>query len=272
VSRHQIADRLRSGRLHEIHRGVYLVGHTAPPPLAVEQAALLTYRNAATLSHRTAANLWKLLPYPATAPAWVTLAPEQNATRPGIRIRRAKLSRQDIRHRHGLRLTSPPRTILDLAALLREGELEQLVAEAHYRRLASDAELCDQLARNPGRRGSSKLRRILGIPGGPKRTRSPAEVEMLRLLRNGGFTGFEANTRVHGYEVDFYWPDAELVVEIDGYDAHSGRLAFERDRVKHATLIAKGLRVVPITGRRVRHEPERVLSDVAAALARGRAA
>src|SRR5215213_9243669 len=115
VTGRQIKLRLRNGRLHEIHRGVYLVGHAVPPPLAVEQAALLACGEKSVLSHRSAANLWNLLPYPASAPAWVTVPPERSADRTGIQIRRGNLPLRDIRRRRGLRLTSPPRTIVDLS-------------------------------------------------------------------------------------------------------------------------------------------------------------
>ena len=150
VTRHQIALRLRNGRLYEIHRGVYLVGHRIPPQLAVEQAALLACGEEAVLSDRSAANLWGLLPYPASAPAWVTVPSGRSVHRPRIKIRHGNLAPRDIRHRHGLRLTSPPRTILDLARLLSEDQLESVVAEGQYRRLASEAELRAQLEGNEG--------------------------------------------------------------------------------------------------------------------------
>src|SRR4051812_28832084 len=154
----QIELRLESGRLHEIHRGIYLVGHKVPPPLAVEQAALLACGEAAVLSHRSAANLWNLLAYPASAPVWVTVPPGRSAARPGLRTKRANLARRDIRTRHGLRLTSPPRTILDLSPLLDEDALESVVAEAQYRRLASQRELSAQVQGSEGKRGVVKLR------------------------------------------------------------------------------------------------------------------
>ena len=148
VTRHQIALRLRNGRLHEIHRGVYPVGHGIPPQLAVEQAALLACGEEAVLSHRSAANLWDLLPYSASAPAWITVPSGRSAHRPRIKIRRGNLTRRDIRHRHGLRLTSPPRTIFDPSRLLSEDDLESVVAEGLYRRLASGAELRAQVEGN----------------------------------------------------------------------------------------------------------------------------
>jgi very-short-patch-repair endonuclease len=80
---------------------------------------------------------------------------------------------------------------------------------------------------------------------------------MLRLLRRAGVTGYETNARIHGYEVDFLWRETHVAVEVDGYDAHSGRIAFERDRLKAATLNAHGLRVMPITPRQLRDDPGR---------------
>jgi hypothetical protein len=198
----QIQLRLQSGRLHEIHRGIYLVGHSIPPPLAIEQAALLACGGAAILSHRSAANVWGILPYPASAPVWITVPPGRRVERPRIKIRRTALSARNIRNRHGLRLTSPPRTILDLSLLLDEEELESVVAEAEYRRLASQRELEAQVQGNEGKRGVAKLRRVLDLPGGPQRTRSRGERAMPRLVREAGMTGYDANARIHGYEVD----------------------------------------------------------------------
>jgi very-short-patch-repair endonuclease len=142
------------------------------------------------------------------------------------------------------------------------------VAEANYRHLAGEAELMDQLARNKGRAGAPALRRVLDLPGGPRRTRSPAERELLRLLRAHDVGGYEVNARVGGYEVDFVWRDAGLAVEVDGYDAHSGRVAFERDRLKWATLTAAGLTILPVTERQIRRDPRAVVRRVLAALGR----
>jgi very-short-patch-repair endonuclease len=248
VSRHQIALRLSNGRLHEIHRGVYLVGHAVPTAHGREMAALLACGQGSVLSHRSAAAMWELMPYPATAPVCVTVPPERRIARIGIVVHRCRLKRRDIRRRHALVLTC----------------LERLVAEANYRRLASEAELRDHLRRNPSRRGAART--VLGLRDGPKRTRSPAEKYMVRLLRRNGITGYETNARIHGYEVDFLWRDLHFAIEVDGYDAHSGRVAFERDRLKVANLNASGLRVMPITGRQLRDDPDGVLRRLSWAL------
>ena len=89
---------------------------------------------------------------------------------------------------------------------------------------------------------------------------------MLALLRRAGLTGYETNARIHGYEVDFLWREHGLVVEVDGYDAHSGRVAFERDRLKNAALTSRGLTVMLITGRQIRGDSDAVLDHVLRAL------
>jgi very-short-patch-repair endonuclease len=266
LSTTEIGRRLRQGRLHQLHRGVYLVGHAVPPAHAREAAALLACGANAILSHRSAAALWQLLPYPASARAHVTVPPGRSVARPRIEVHRDAVPRADVRWRERMPLTSPPRTILDLASELGSHDLERLVAEANYRQLASGPELRDQLECNPGKRGNATLRIVLDLPGGPARTRSPAERRMLRLLREARLTGYGLNQRIHGFEVDVLWRELAFAVEIDGYDGHSGRLAFERDRLKVATLKAQGLDVMPITPRQLRDDPDGVLARLVRAL------
>ena len=265
VTRHQVAHRLADGRLVERHRGVYQVG-----PVLTDRgrlrAALLACGQIATLSHGAASFLYQLrLDLPADQP-WVTVPPGRVLRRPELLVVRSALDPRDIRLRDRFRVTSPPRTVLDNARFLPIGELERMVAEAHYRGIAREPELIVQLERNPRKPGSANLRRVLGIPGGPQRVRSPAEDETLELFRKSGITGFECNAKIHGYEVDFLWRDLDFVLEVDGYDAHSGRRAFERDRVKIAALQARGVTVMPVTGRRVRQSPAGVVADVTAGL------
>lgn len=273
-----IERRRRDGQPHEVHRGVYLVDHSVPPAHAAEQAAVLACGEGAALSQWSAASLWNWLPERRGSDVYVTIPPDRRVQRPGIAIRRNRLERRDVRWRHGLPVTSPPRTILDLAAetggdaiapsgVARLSELEALIAEAQYRRLATEAELRDQVARYRRHRGARHVEAILELPGGPRRTRSAAERELLTLLRRSGIEGYETNARVGDYEVDFLWREAKLVVEVDGYDGHSGRVAFERDRLKAATLTASGLRVLPITGRQIRRDPRGVLGRILRSLA-----
>jgi very-short-patch-repair endonuclease len=71
------------------------------------------------------------------------------------------------------------------------------------------------------------------------------------------------NRAVEGYEVDFVWPEARLIVEADGWAAHRSRAAFERDRLRDAALGAAGWRVMRITWRRLTREPGLVAAQLA---------
>jgi very-short-patch-repair endonuclease len=261
--------RVRSGRLHVVHRGVYSL-----TPVITErgrqQAALLACGPGAVLSHRSAGDIWRLLEYPGAARPWVTVAPSRSAGRPGIEIVRARVGAADIRTREGLRVTSPPRTVLDLSRHLNQEELENLVAESCYRGLASERELRDQIERYPRRPGNRAVRQVLALDGGPQRTRSAAERALLRLLREDGMRGFEVNAKVQGREVDFLWRAQSFAVEVDGWDGHKSRVAFERDRAKWSFLRSAGLDVMPVGAQRLKREPIAILKEIRSALsARG---
>jgi very-short-patch-repair endonuclease len=114
------------------------------------------------------------------------------------------------------------------------------------------------------------LRSVLDLEGGPQRTRSKGERVMLRILRRHKVKGFEANGEICGYEVDFLWRDERFCIELDGWDAHSSRAAFERDRLKWAELQARGVSVMPITGRQAKQDEAGVVSRLLAVLAERR--
>ena len=267
LGRGAIEHRVRTGRLHRRHVGVFAVGHTAPPPLAAETAALLACGPDAVLSHRSAGSLWGLTAAPADGRVDVTV-PGRHVRRAGIRAHRASVvASRDVRVRDGLRVTAPARTLLDAAEDLSAGDLERAVAEAFVRRLVSRRELTALLARSPGRRGSRPLGAMLAREGGPALTRSEAERRLLALVRAGGLPAPEVNVRLCGFEVDFLWRRERLAVEVDGYAFHSTRAAFERDRRKDGVLADAGFAVRRFTWRGLVDEPERVLVALARALA-----
>lgn len=291
VSKRQIDVRVARARLHEVHRGVYLVGHRIAPPYALETAAVLAARSEGTLGGRTATALWGMTPYPPPGDVCLIVPSGMRVARQHVQIRRVNLDAADIARVHGLPVTSPVRTILDVAAIIateaggdtapqsspalarrRLSELEQLVAQAEYLGLTSAAELAERLGREPGRCGARALRAVLELPGGAQRARSRDERRLITLLRRNGIDGFEANATIHGYEVDLLWRDLSFAVEVDGWDGHSGRIAFERDRVKLAQLSAHGVDVMPVTPREIRRAPDAVIGRIEAAVRRRRLA
>jgi very-short-patch-repair endonuclease len=232
------------------------------------QAALLALKGESALSCFTAAHIWKARNYSPGAYPWVTVPARRRIERPRIHVVRADLASIDVRKRFGMRLTSPPRTVLDCAALIDDDyEYEALVGEMKYRGLANEEELTEQVRRNPRKRGVPRLSRVLALPGGPRRTRSKGERAFLRLLREEGFNGYETNSKAFGPELDFVWADLRFAVEVDGWDGHSGRAAFERDRLKIAELQAKGIEVMPVTGRQIGDDRQGVLRRLKATLA-----
>lgn len=263
VTREAIAHRARTGRLHPLHRGVYAVGHLALSPTARDLAAVLASGPRAVLGHRSAAVAWRLLPRRDARVEILCCGPRRDG-RPGIVVRRTQaLPEADVRYLDGVPVSSPGRTLLDLAATAAPAELERALNEALVRRLVDPAHL---LTSAVSRRGARTLRSLLET--GPAPTRSEAERRLLTLVRRAGLPRPGTNTRVHGWEVDALWPAERVIVEVDGYAFHAGRSAFERDRRRDAELQAAGFRVLRFTWRQVVGSPEAVVVHLAAVLAR----
>ena len=270
VSGQAIAWRLKQGRLHRVHRGVYLVGHTVAPEKAMEMAAVLACGDFALISHRNAAALWRMVAARPGDLIDVTITSGGHRERPGIRVHRSTtIAPRDIRKLERIPLTSPARTALDLATVATPRILEQAISEAESRQLVRRSELRALLDRAANVPGSAALRAVLDQERGPALTRSQAEERLLHLIRAAKLPGPSVNAKLAGFEVDFVWPDQKLVVEVDGYRFHSSRAAFERDRRRDARLGDLDFRVIRVTWRQLVDEPHAVVARIAAALARG---
>ena len=248
-------------------RGAYLVGHDDPPPTAREHAALLLGGAKAVLSHWTAAILWGLLK-PSEGPIHLTLNAKRTSTA-HIKFHRSVLMRGEVRTLHGdLRVTSPARTIADLAPLLDVEHLERIIGDAIRRKLTTEQELVRYAT---GRRGARKLRGVLQLEGGPQWTRSRAESEFLMLVREAGLPRPRMNQRLDGKGRDAVWDDHRVVAEIDGWKWHGvDPIAFEADRRRSNERIAAGWLPLRFTWKRLRDDRLAVAAEVGAALARRR--
>jgi very-short-patch-repair endonuclease len=254
-----VRNRLKTGSVQRLHRGVYLVGPLETPHTAPMASVLATD---GIVSSYPAAVLWDLRP-PREGPMDV-IAPRKLRSRPGIRIHQATLHPADITRRHGIPTTSAARTILDLAAS-EPLEAERALNEAGLQRRISARSLNEQFSRYPHHRGTTSLTKLLDTE--PHLTRSDAEIIMRDLIRRAGLAQPEANVRVEGFEVDLVWRAQRLVVEIDSWAFHSMRRSFEQDRRRDQRLITAGWRVIRITGRQLTFEPELVVATLATALA-----
>jgi very-short-patch-repair endonuclease len=166
-----------------------------------------------------------------------------------------------------LPLTGPARTLLDLAAEVSDSELEEAVAAGVMRRLASADEIRAAISRTPGRKGASRLARLLDAGATSGFTRSKAERRMRELLRAAELPQPQANAPLLGYVADFLWAEHKLVVEVDGYRFHSDRAAFERDRRRDQVFAAAGYTVVRVTWAQLSNEPLAVVARIAQSLA-----
>jgi very-short-patch-repair endonuclease len=262
--------RLEKGRLYPVHRGVYSFGFSKLAPLGRETAALLAVGGDAVLSHHSAASVWGLCPDRGDEePVDVLTGARQVRRRSGVITHRTnRLEPREVSVCQGLPVTSPARTLRDIAGTVSMRELERAVDEALVRRIVRLQQLRDAVAQDKGRVGGPLLAALLEHRGKPTITRSQAEERMLELIRAADFPPHETNARVNGYEVDFLWRPQRVIVEIDGYVYHSTRSAFERDRAKDAALAAAGFLVVRITWLQMERQPYVVVARLAQALAR----
>ena len=262
-----IRRRVAGGWLVRRHQGIYQVG-VCPGRFGDEMAALLAIGPRSVLGHWTSMSVWGGRRYGRDVVDVICLG-EAAGRRCGIRPHRATaLPACDVTIRHGLRVTTPARTLLDLAATTPAAELERLVEEVQVQHLATATELVQTIRRGAGRPGVIKLREITDLLlDEPSFTRFEAERRLRRLVRSANLPTPRTNPRVAGWEVDAIWDRPRLVVEVDGYRYHRTRAKFERDRRKDADLILAGYRVLRITWRRLTREPEAVVATLAAALA-----
>jgi very-short-patch-repair endonuclease len=202
----------------------------------------------------------------------VTVPLRNSRHRPGIRIHRvSKLAKADVGHMRGMRVTTPARTVCDIAGSEHSHDAERALAEARIQRLLTDEDILGAIGRMGTRRGAALARQLLAHSD-PGYTRSAAERRLLHLLRAAELPLPRTNFPLHGFSVDFFWPDQRLVVEVDGHQFHAHRSAFESDRRRDQVLVAAGYRVIRITWRQLKRQPLAVIARIAQALRAERAA
>src|SRR3954452_7969265 len=268
--RRAIARRVEAGRLHPIHRGVYAVGHRRLSREGRYLAAVLFVGERAVLSHCAAADLWELRA--TKRPHIDVIAPRHRRGDPIVAVHAHALSSHDATTRHGIPVTTPLRTLLDLAAVIDERELERTIRQAEYGRLTTTALLAEAVTSRPRRRGSKSLRNVLARLGeAPGLTRSELEQRFLRFVRRHRLPPPELNVRMRiargQIEADCLWRAQRLIVELDGRAAHDSSSAFETDRRRDSALAAAGWRVVRITSARIHTDGARLAKELRTLLA-----
>jgi very-short-patch-repair endonuclease len=175
------------------------------------------------------------------------------------------------RARHeGIPVTALPRTLLDLAATYAEKHLERAIDRAERLGLLELIDIDAMLDHHRGRPGGPALRAALEIYRDPAFTRSRAERLLLDALRRSGVPRPAVNAFVAGLEVDAYWERERLAVEVDGWEFHRSRTAFERDPVRQEQLKLAGIDSIRVTARRLEREPRTVAERISTLLQRRR--
>jgi very-short-patch-repair endonuclease len=266
IAAHVIDRRVARGLLRPVHRGVYAVGAIQSGD-APEVAAGMACGDGAWISHSSSGRLWRVYATGPRIPIHVTVVARYAPRRRGIRIHRVhSFPPDEVTQLRKIPITTPARTLLDLAAELPIRELEQAIALAERNHAGTQRRLTALLARYPARAGTPKLRELLDGPRNPALARSEAEERLLELVRRGGLGVPEMNVRVGPYELDLFWRDRGLAVEVDGYAFHGDRAAFEADRRRDADLAARGIQVMRVTWRQITSEPEATLVRLVQAL------
>ena len=263
LSRKEVMGRVRSGHLHPLFRGVYAVGHTNLQLEGHFLAAVKACGPNAVLSHFSAAALYGLVRWDDRYPE-VTVADTTPRTHRGIRTHRTKAPDRT-RHK-GIPVTTPARTLIDLAATLHYRPLRRAVREAQ-RNLVTIRQILDTVDRLGPRRGTATLTKILATGHAP--TRSELEDAVLDLLLKGGLKHPHVNVplRIGNRRIipDFRWPEQRLVIEADGAEWHDNKLAREDDAEKQALLEARGERVLRVTWKQTVARRSETLARIRAA-------
>lgn len=256
-------------RLHRIHRGVYSVGHTVLSDRARCLAAAMSSGRGAVVSHGAAAWLWGLLP---NCPKVIDVTvPRHGGKRAGIALHHSSTLVPEEHGKFGpIPATALPRTLLDVAATTSPRLTWNAVDRAERRDLLDLAEIDAMLKRRHGHRGAARLRASLVIYREPGFYRARSERLLRRLIKKAGLPQPLINTWVGKWEIDAYWEKERFAVEVDGWETHRTRKAFENDRLRQEEMKLAGIDVVPISARRIEQHPDEVGRHLAQLLQRRR--
>jgi very-short-patch-repair endonuclease len=241
ISKHGAARRAKAGWLHRVHRGVYAVGYARLTEEGQWWAAILAIGERAILSHLSAAALWNIRPQ-SSGPVHVMVPGRGGrAKRRGVTVHHSvTLTADELTRRHGIPVTSPARTIADLRRVLSPDDLHAAIRKVEILRL--------DIGPQPGFE--------------PDEAKSKLERLALRVCREQRVPEPEVNVWIGKFQVDLLWRARRLIVELDSWQFHGTRSAFESDRARDVALKLLGYDVVRFTWRQVKREPKRVAADL----------
>jgi very-short-patch-repair endonuclease len=260
-----VHSRVAIGWLVRVYRAVYAIGHRPRTRRGWYFAALLAGGERSVLSHTTAAAVHAMLS-PRGRPH-LTI-PRNAKGIEGIRAHRPRTLRPgDVVVVDGLRVTSPARTLIDLADFRRRRTLEQAIDQAEFHRLHLPlGEVHDRIRRRPRARLLKSV--IQWHVAGSTITESEAEELFLEIVRRAGLPRPASQVSMWGRRRDFVWHAQRVIVEIDGRQAHERDGAFERDALRDTEVVVNGHRPVRFTRRAVKYDQGYVADTMKRVLSR----
>jgi very-short-patch-repair endonuclease len=265
LGRRAIGSRIARGWLHPVHRGVYAVGYALLFSKGRWMAAVIACGAEAALSHRSAGRLWGLVPL-GPGPVEVTRPSGFRAQRSGIVGHESLLPEDEVTAIDEIPVTSAPRTLFDLAALLDKRQLERAMNEAEVQRLTDVLSLLDLLKRYPRRRGATTLRALLEAKTPESITRSELEERFVAFLDCHRLPRPRLNAdlavRGRAFRIDCLWEEQRVIVELDGRAVHGTAKAFESDRQRDRILLVEGWHSMRVTWLQLRDEALAIAADL----------
>lgn len=270
----QIRHRIASGRWEPVARGVYRLRSVRPSWEQTLTIALLVWGDGAAASHRSAAALWSF-PGFKRRPIDITVPRRRRRTHPppGVTTFCGALTRADTAFTAAIPVTTPARTLIDLAATAPRDRVEEALDDALRRTLVTPARMTAVLHRMRARPGVVVMRDLLNARRGVRPPDSVLATRLLRAIRAAGLPPPVSQYEIFGMQgrfiacVDFAYPRRRIVIEADGYEVHGRRVAFQNDRERDRALHELGWRVIRVTWDDVMHRPDRIAATVGAMLA-----
>lgn len=266
-----VSDLVTRGEWLRLQRRVYADAAVAPAPRRAVRAALLSIGPAATASHVTAAQLWRLELARSRPTLHVTVPVSRTrAHARGVVVHRAWLTPGEVAD-VGLPVSTPVRTVLDLARSLPMAEAVATGDSALRAGLVRAKQLEDAVSALAGTPAARTARDVVGLL-------DPAAGSVLEsllrvTLHQGGLPSPRTQYVVRDADgrftarVDFAYPAAGLVLEADGLAHHGSREQFVADRRRQNLLVHAGWRVLRFSYADIAEHPDRVVAEVRAALA-----
>jgi very-short-patch-repair endonuclease len=246
LTRREIDVRCEAGWLIPRHTRVFALGYVPEQRESAWHAGVLALGEGAVLSYTAAAALWGMLRGGAVTEVTVPTTAGR-PKRDGILVHRQRLPTTHVTTHRGIPVTTPIRTLLDLAAVASLSALFRAFEQAQVRLHMPPAPLAAEVISRPRRRGNAKLRRVLIGSVDPAEVRSVLELRFLRMCAAHGIPRPQVNVRIGIWTPDFLWPERRLIVETDGYDFHRTAAARRRDARKDEAMRGLGLTVVRLT-------------------------